>query len=339
MSIASNLEKLIPLKEKGDLSSVEFAKAKESLLTGDSPDDAAGQTPVRKAVGGENPKNTFLIAILSTISAALAIGSATIDPSPVSWMAFSGFAVASMLNWILYFKQKIKSNDWRTCRIYLKDDRMRVIKSLENLVLSSLLLSMLLTMAGCDGEGESEILGHGYKRKGGFIFHKGKRIDKEAAHDLDKFALIARQKLILAKNVDAASFKPLSPDYCIDKNKVYYKWISGHRFWMVEIQKADPESFEVLGLALAKDKNHVWKEDRMVEGADPQTTQILTDRVWKDAQYVWFYGNVVKDADAATFESLGDDYHYRDASCVYWIFNVAKVVEGADPNTFKIKRK
>ena len=108
MSIASNLEKLVSLRDKGDLSQVEFEKAKERLLSGDFPDDASSQTPVRKAVGGENPKNTFLIAILSTISAALAIGSATIDPSPVSWLAFSGFAVASMLNWILYFKQKIK---------------------------------------------------------------------------------------------------------------------------------------------------------------------------------------------------------------------------------------
>ena len=77
---------------------------------------------------------------------------------------------------------------------------------------------------------------------------------------------------------------------------------------------ADPATFEVLGLALAKDKNYIWKEDRKIEGSDPSTITVFTDRVWKDAKQVYFYGNVVKGADAATFEALGDDYHYRDAN-------------------------
>ena len=208
-----------------------------------------------------------------------------------------------------------------------------LIKLFGNLLWSALLACMLLTTVGCTGED----VGHGYSRKAEFILYKGKRIDKEGAHDLDEFAVVARRELTLATNVDAASFEALSPDYSKDKNKVYYKWISGRRFRVVEIQGADPATFEVLGLALAKDKNHVWKEDRIVEGADPGTTQIFTDRVWKDARHVWFYGTVVKDADAATFEALGDDYHYRDATRVYWIFNVAKVVEGADPKTFKVR--
>lgn len=208
------------------------------------------------------------------------------------------------------------------------------IKSSMTLQRSILLFCALvttMTMIGCTGED----LGHGYSRKEGFVYYKGKRIDKEGAHDLDEFAVIARRKLTLANNVDAASFKALSHDYSKDKNKVYYKWISGRQFWVVEVQGADPATFEALSLALAKDKNYIWKEDRKIEGSDPSTITVFTDRVWKDAKQVYFYGNVVKGADAATFEALGDDYHYRDADRVYWIFNVVKVVEGADPKTFK----
>lgn len=208
---------------------------------------------------------------------------------------------------------------------------LELIKSYANILRFVIPVCILSTTVGCMGED----LGHGYSRKGEFIYHKSKRIDKEGAHDLDEFAVAARRKLTLANNVDAASFEALSVDYSKDQKKVYYKWISGARFWIVEVPGADPATFEVLGLALAKDKNHVWKEDRKVEGADPKTTKVLTDRVWKDAKHVYFYGNVIKGADAATFEALDDDYHYRDANRVYWIFNVVKVVEGADPKTFK----
>lgn len=212
---------------------------------------------------------------------------------------------------------------------------LNLSKSAGRLLLSIVLVGMLTITLGCSGED----LSHGYTRRGELIYYKGKRIDKEGAHDLAEFVAAAQRKLALASNVDAASFEALSYDYSKDKNKVYYKWISGPRFWVVEIPGADPGTFEVLGLALAKDKNHVWKEDRKVERADPRTIQPFTDRVWKDAKHVWFSGNVVKGADAATFEAMGDGYHYRDATRVYWIFNVVKVKEGADPTTFKINEE
>ena len=56
----------------------------------------------------------------------------------------------------------------------------------------------------------AEDLGKGYSRKGEFIFFKGKRIDQEGAHDIDKFSRAARQKLTLCSNVEAVSFKVLS---------------------------------------------------------------------------------------------------------------------------------
>jgi hypothetical protein len=62
-------------------------------------------------------------------------------------------------------------------------------------------------------------------------------------------------KLSQCADVDAASFKALSEEYTKDKNKVYYKWISSGRFWVVELPLADAKSFEVIGSNLAKTRS------------------------------------------------------------------------------------
>ncbi len=38
----------------------------------------------------------------------------------------------------------------------------------------------------------------------------------------------------------------LSEEYTKDKGKVYYKWISDDRFWVVELPLADVQTFEVI---------------------------------------------------------------------------------------------
>ena len=103
-----------------------------------------------------------------------------------------------------------------------------------------ILCSLLLFAAVCGAKD----LGEGYSRKGEFIFFKGKRIGPEGAHDVDRFSRVVGRKLTLCSNVDAASFQVLSEEYTKDKNKVYYKWISPGRFWVVELSKADPATFE-----------------------------------------------------------------------------------------------
>jgi hypothetical protein len=204
-------------------------------------------------------------------------------------------------------------------------------------MMTLIFLPILVFCISCSGDQE---LGHGYTREGEFIYFEGKRIDREGAHDLDEFAVIVGHELTLANEVDAATFQGLSEDYSKDENKVYYKWISGPRFWVVEIPGADPATFEPLGLALARDKNHVWRADTVVGGADARTARsIEAGRVWLDANHVWVNRKIVEGADPATFEAMGDGYHYRDAKRVYWIFNQVRVVEGADPKTFTVPGK
>ncbi len=102
-------------------------------------------------------------------------------------------------------------------------------------------------------ESKAEVLGHGYSRQGDFIYFNQQRIDQAGEEDFDRFAKSAHLKLKQCADVDAVSFKALSEEYTKDKQKVYYKWISSNRFWVVELPLADAKSFEVINSNLAKD--------------------------------------------------------------------------------------
>lgn len=178
-----------------------------------------------------------------------------------------------------------------------------------------------------------EDLGHGYARQGRSILFSGKRIDQEGAHDIERFAKAAGRKLTLCNNVDAASFQPLSDEYTKDKNKVYYKWISPGRFWVVELPEADAVSFEVLGFNLARDQKHVWFYGSALPGVDTATVELVHDGfVWKDANHVWYQHEKIVGADPETFRHLGSGY-YADQQRAYWGFSP---IDGADLATFKV---
>jgi|TARA_B110000305_G_scaffold65627_1_gene73367 hypothetical protein len=112
MPIVSDLEKLALLRDRGDLSQAEFEKAKERLLSGEvpgvSPSTERNQPLIAQEGQGCKPKHTLLIAILSTIAAALMAGSAAINPSPLKLLAFALFTVAATLNWIEFSKRRVR---------------------------------------------------------------------------------------------------------------------------------------------------------------------------------------------------------------------------------------
>lgn len=112
MPIVSDLERLALLRDSGDLSQAEFEKAKERLLseevTGVSPSTERNQPPLAQEGQGGKPKHTLLIAILSTIAAALMAGSAAINPSPLKLLALALFIIAATLNWIVFSKRRLR---------------------------------------------------------------------------------------------------------------------------------------------------------------------------------------------------------------------------------------
>ncbi len=198
-------------------------------------------------------------------------------------------------------------------------------------------LGMLLQATPSDprsqlDETKAEVLGHGYSRDGDFIYFSKQRIDQAGKEDFDRFARSTNLKLSPCADVDAASFKALSEEYTKDKNKVYYKWISNGRFWIVELPLADAKSFEVIDSNLAKDKNQVWWYGEPLPGVDPKTVEIVNAGfVWKDAKSVWYQRTKISSADAKTFQHL-DQAFYRDANRAYWSMTP---LDGADLDTFR----
>lgn len=179
---------------------------------------------------------------------------------------------------------------------------------------------------------DKEVLGHGYSRQGGFIYFNEQRIDQDGRKDFDRFAKSTNLKLTPCADVDAASFKALSEEYTKDKNKVYYKWISNERFWVVELPLAEAQSFEVISSNLAKDAKSVWWYGEPLPGVDPKTIELVNPGfVWKDANNVWYQREKISGADAKTFRHL-DQAFYRDANRVYWS---TTPLEGADLDTFR----
>ncbi|MDX1930041.1 MAG: protein kinase [Pirellulaceae bacterium] len=181
-------------------------------------------------------------------------------------------------------------------------------------------------------EADKEVLGHGYTRQGDFIYFNEQRIDQAGREDFDRFAKSTNLKLTPCAGVEAASFKALSEEYTKDKNKVYYKWISNERFWVVELPLADAQSFEVISSNLARDANSVWWYGEALPGVDPKTVEIVNPGfVWKDAKSVWYQREKMLGVDAKTFRHL-DQAFYRDANRVYWS---TTPLEGVDLDTFR----
>ncbi len=181
-------------------------------------------------------------------------------------------------------------------------------------------------------ETKAEVLGHGYSRQGDYIYFDKQRIDLAGKEDFDTLPMVNNLKLRQCADVDAASFKALSEEYTKDKNKVYYKWISAARFWVVELPTADVSSFEVIGFNLAKDVRHVWWYGEPLQGVDPKTVELVNPQfVWKDAKSVWYQHTEIVGADAKSFRHL-DQAFYRDANRAYWS---STPLDGVDLDTFR----
>jgi hypothetical protein len=152
-----------------------------------------------------------------------------------------------------------------------------------------------------------------------------------------------------------ASYLPISfinarqaPPYFMKNGEVYCQF--GGKLAEVDVANF---SFSLEG-GYGKDKAHVYKCDRIVEGADPATFQALDSTYAKDQYHVYANGGILSGADPKTFQSLGisslatgssygADAQYsfsvgpmygKDATHVWFISNI---IPDADPQTFVIR--
>jgi hypothetical protein len=192
--------------------------------------------------------------------------------------------------------------------------------------------SQTLALQDRADEPEPIRLGHGYERRGDFIYFNDERIDQAGRADLHRFEQRLGRRVQPANDIDVASFEVLSEQYTKDEFAVYYKWISPGWYCIVEIVGADPATFEALDLDLARDARHVFRADEIFPAADPATAEVVTPNfVWRDRNTVYYNHIPMENADPKTFRHL-DQAFYRDEDDVYWGFT--RLI-GADPDTFR----
>jgi hypothetical protein len=94
----------------------------------------------------------------------------------------------------------------------------------------------------------------------------------------------------------------------------------------------------------AKDKNHVYRCDKIVEHADPHSFVVLNKEYAKDDMAVFYSGKLIPGADAHTFEvvpALQESGVVQTVQTGFGkdnthVYNLFAEIRGADPETFKI---
>lgn len=129
-----------------------------------------------------------------------------------------------------------------------------------------------------------------------------------------------------------ASFSLLEYPYSKDRESVYY--------FYTKINEADPGSFSIVGNDFSKDKNGVYFKTQSLKGADAATFRLIPpnenapDEFYyaKDKDHVFWNDKMFGEIDMAGFKVLGLGY----ATDGKYIYYHTTIVKDANPSTFKI---
>lgn len=110
-------------------------------------------------------------------------------------------------------------------------------------------------------------------------------------------------------------FTSCQPKYEEKDGKVYYKWYHGGTMQKVSdlLPEADAATFETIKkstlFSLGKDKNHVFKDAKILLYADPKTFECIKEPYWKDKTQLFILSYSTADcrllnADPSTFKVL-----------------------------------
>jgi hypothetical protein len=197
------------------------------------------------------------------------------------------------------------------------------------------LFSLVILMPAC-------LLSTGYQKKGGsyiyatsdegqgYVEHPITDIDARSFQILSKHGYAKDDRHVYyhemtVEGADTHSFTSISDLYGKDTAHVYYdgKLIPG----------ADPASFAPFNIQWGKDAQDVYFQNRPLEACDPATFVLLKESWQSDSQCVYREGTKLPEADPSTFVVL-NFWFGKDKNHVY--SNSPKIMEGADPATFKI---
>jgi hypothetical protein len=175
--------------------------------------------------------------------------------------------------------------------------------------------------------------GHGIQGSDAATFKvMGRQFARDATH------LYFRDQAIAG--IDAASVAVLSPDdvFFKDKNGIYFLTYRDN-FSKPRPVPADQDSFLRLDGYYSQDRQHIFYEDKILEGVDLKTFEVYPpydDDFAKDKNHVYKRGARLETPHAETFELISQAYS-RDKNHVYYNSRLGRdtgVIDGADPETF-----
>jgi hypothetical protein len=114
------------------------------------------------------------------------------------------------------------------------------------------------------------------------IYNNGRKID---GVDMQTFQIINNSVFAKDKNnvyfpnyidkgevkFDAQTFEILSGTYLRDKNQIVSLFKAGGASELIQITQVDIDTFQAVGGAFGKDKNHVYYDNKIINGADLET--------------------------------------------------------------------
>lgn len=150
-----------------------------------------------------------------------------------------------------------------------------------------------------------------------------------------------KEDLFVIDGADPETFEIISSDY-LDSSLVFeknptltYSRDKNHVYREGKlVEGVDPDTLTIIGKGYVKDKNSVFCQGKKIEGSDPDSFEFLENGYARDKNFVYLYSlcKPIGGSDGATFEILSDDYA-KDSINVYYKKNK---LEGADAKTFKL---
>ena len=70
------------------------------------------------------------------------------------------------------------------------------------------------------------------------------------------------------------------------------------------MQGTDAKSFEYLGGPYSRDKNNIYRQEKIINGADQKTFEMINSVISKDKNNVYYKDLIINGADSQTFEVL-----------------------------------
>lgn len=118
--------------------------------------------------------------------------------------------------------------------------------------------------------------------------------------DEDSVFIVRDNKVVEVQNADPNTFQQLAGGYAKDKNHVFQH--------QNIIPYADPNTFERVGYGYTKDEHHVFYKEKIVPDADPNTFEFINMTYSKDKDAVFHKGEILPNISANSFEILSDLY-------------------------------